>query len=291
MIRVEDVVATAAALAADGRGRFRASAMLQSWPGIVHGGGLVALLAAAASPLVPGGGRRAIEGRLTSPVPTETDLALEANAGDGTATASVVQAGTPLTSVSVRPLGDGAVAATASSLTTGSSPTEGGGLPLPVSEQCLACGAANPIGLQAGLRFDEHGVWARLVPPAPWATRARTIHPAVAPVLLDEVAWWLGALTMREGGLTNRIAIAVEPGAFPEGALIAAGRFEDVAPVDRRRTFWRTICRLSTEAGMLLATADIVFRGGPDYSARQIPYFRARCAPTIFARMFPNHAR
>ena len=31
------------------------------------------------------------------------------------------------------------------------------------------------------------------------------LHPALAPVVLDEIAWWLGALAMREGGLTNRI--------------------------------------------------------------------------------------
>jgi hypothetical protein len=171
MTKVEDLLAGAAVLAADGRGRFRAGAMLQSWPGIVHGGGLVALLAAAASPLVPGGGR-AIEGRLTSPVPTETDLALEASVGDGTATASVVRDGTPLTSVTVRPHRDDAVQVMPSVRAE-----RADGLPLPVSEHCLACGAANPLGLRVGLRFDEHGVWARLVPPAAGQRAPRRFTP------------------------------------------------------------------------------------------------------------------
>ena len=72
-------------------------------------------------------------------------------------------------------------------------------------------------------------------------------------------------------------------------AVIAAGRFADMKPVDRRRTFWRTASSLRAESGETIATATIVFRGGPEYSARQLPYFRTRCAPAVFARMFPHH--
>jgi hypothetical protein len=71
--------------------------------------------------------------------------------------------------------------------------------------------------------------------------------------------------------------------------LVAAGRFADVLPIDKRRTFWRTECALMTAAGELLATASIVFRGGLDYSRRQMAYFRMRTPPAVFQRMFPNH--
>jgi hypothetical protein len=70
---------------------------------------------------------------------------------------------------------------------------------------------------------------------------------------------------------------------------VAAGRFADVAPIDKKRTFWRTETTLSTASGLLLATGSIVFRGGTDYSARQIPYFKPRTPPSIFRRMFPNY--
>jgi hypothetical protein len=43
--------------------------------------------------------------------------------------------------------------------------------------------------------------------------------------------------------------------------------------------------------GAPLATASIVFRGGADYSGRQMEYFRPRTPPEIFRRMFPNYAR
>jgi hypothetical protein len=46
-----------------------------------------------------------------------------------------------------------------------------------------------------------------------------------------------------------------------------------------------------TEAGEPIATASIVFRGGAEYSERQMEYFRPRTPPEVFHRMFPNHAR
>jgi hypothetical protein len=165
------------------------------------------------------------------------------------------------------------------------------GSPLPMSDYCLACGAGNPLGLQVALSFDEEGVWARLTPRAPWRAGGDRLHAALAPVLLDEVAWWLAALVMKEGGLTNRLAVSLhEPDAPFDGALVASGRFADVTPVDRKRTFWRTESTLSTSSGTLIATASIVFRGGTDYSERQMAYFKPRTPPEVFRRMFPNYS-
>jgi hypothetical protein len=134
-------------------------------------------------------------------------------------------------------------------------------------------------------------VWAQLTPRTAWRAAGGRLHPALAPVLLDEVAWWLGALVMKQGGLTNRLAVSLrDPDAPFEGPLAAGGRFADVTPIDRRRTFWRTESTLSAASGILLASASIVFRGGVDYSERQIPYFKPRTPPEIFRRMFPNYS-
>src|SRR5690349_21853141 len=220
---VARVMAEAARLERDGRGRFLAPALLQSWPGIVHGGGLLALLDGAARTLAPAAtGPRRLEGRLTSSVPVETALDLEG--------------AQPLTSASVEP-----VAATGDVVPPQWSADGRAGFRMPLSDQCLACGADNPLGLRLGLAFDDDGVWARFEPPAPWRTQDGTMEPALAPVILDEVAWWLGALVTREGGLTNRLAVTLlRPDYAAPGPVTAVGRFADVAPVDRRRTFWRT---------------------------------------------------
>ena len=282
---IAGVMASAVRVGADGRGRVNAPRVLASWPGIVHGGGAVALLDAAAHALGGAEGPRVLEGRLTSSLPLETELALEAHGDDGAMALTVVQAGQTLTSGVIRALDGGG--STAARWRSG-----GGGLALPMSEDCLACGAGNPLGLRVALRFDDEGVWARLVPGAAWRAAGGRLHPGLAPVLLDEVAWWLGALVAKEGGLTNRISLTLFAPDAPWGEpLVAAGRFADVAPVDRKRTFWRTESALMTEAGALLASASIVFRGGAEYSARQMEFFRRRTPPDVFRRMFPNHAR
>jgi len=272
----------ALALSDDGRGRLEAPSVLQSWPGIVHGGCLVALVDAATGRLGGGAGPRRIEGRLTSSVPIETALDLETVRSDDIISLSIRHEGQTLTS--------GGVTALGTSPSSAPWRGHGDGAPLPTSDLCLACGAKNPLGLQATLAFDAEGVWVRLQPRAPWRASGDRLHPAMAPVVLDEVSWWLGALVMKEGGLTNRLAIDLhEPFAPFDEPLVAAGRFADVAPIDKKRSFWRTETTLSTASGLLIATGSVVFRGGADYSARQIPYFKPRTPPAVFRQMFPNH--
>jgi hypothetical protein len=226
---------------------------------------------------------RVVEGRLTASVPIATALRLEGGGREDGASVTVLQDGQTLSSASVSV---GPAARTVSSSWRGGA----NGWTLPMSEECLACGSRNPLGLQTALRFDEEGVWARLEVREPWLIGPGRAHAALAPVLLDELAWWLGALTMREGGLTNRIHVTLESAMLPaSGPLLAAGRFTDVQPVDRKRTFWRTASALFDAEGLVLATAAIVFRGGTEYSARQVPYFRSRTDPATFVRMFPNY--
>jgi hypothetical protein len=249
----------------------------------VHGGGLVAILDAVTRALGTRDEPRVIEGRLTSSVPVATALVLEGSARAEGAVVTILQDGQTLTSASVRRSVTAPVAAPPAR-----DPRDG--TALPGSDDCLACGAHNPLGLQQVLHFDADGVWARLVPRGPWRLDDARAHAALAPVLLDEVAWWLGALVMREGGLTNRIQVTFHAASLTAtGPLFAAGRFADVTPVDRGRTFWRTACALFDEGGRPLAEAAIVFRGGPEWSARQLPYFKARADAATFARMFPNY--
>ena len=279
----------ALALGPDGRGRLAAGAALQSWPGIVHGGGVVALLDEAARRLGAPAGARRVEGRLTASVPLETALALAGVRGEGRVDVSVLDRDQPLASAAVTAATGADDAADADGGGTGAWLGGPAGWTLPMSETCLACGADNPLGLRTALRFDDDGVWARVRPREGWRAGA-ALHGALAPVILDEVAWWLGALVMKEGGLTNRIALDwLDPAAPAVDEVVAVGRFEAVTPVDRKRTFWRARVALRAADGRRLAAASIVFRGGAEYSTRQLAYFRARTDPALFRRMFPNY--
>jgi hypothetical protein len=251
----------------------------------VHGGGVVAALDSIAAALGQAPAPRVLEGRLTAAVPLDTPLLLDASRADGSVSVVLLEDQQTLTTGTVSPLRAPA-----------RPPARWGGgkdgWRLPMSEDCLACGTRNALGLQVALAFDEEGVWARFRPRAPWGAATGRLHPAAAPVILDEVAWWLGALVMKEGGVTNRLSVTLHRPDSPFGEpLLASGRFEDVKPVDRRRTFWRIACALLTEPGEILASASIVFRGGPEYSDRQMPYFRDRTPAEVFRRMFPDHAR
>jgi hypothetical protein len=274
-------------VATEGHARLQASPLLQSWPGIVHGGGMVALFDSVATRLGGAPAPRIIEARLTSSVPTGVVLSLEGRRDDDRAIRMTVMEGE-------QTLASGAVSALDRDDVGVDAIWSGGddGWALPGTDHCLACGASNPLGLGARLHFDERGVWARVEPGTRWLDDNGAPHPALGPVLLDELAWWLGALAMREGGLTNRLHLTLtELRGVPETPLLAAGRFERVTPVDRRKSFWRTETALTSADGQILATASIVFRGGPEYSDRQMDHFRRRTPPDVFRRMFPNHAK
>lgn len=266
------------------RGTLHAEPDLQSWPGIVHGGAVVALLDVAAARLGIADGPRTIEGRLTASLPLDTALGLDAEPWEDGTTITITHGAQVVSSGTIRPLGvSPAVAERWSGGDAGDA--------LPMSDRCLACGADNPLGLRVALRVDDVGVWARIAPGPIWRRSPTRLHPAVVPVLLDEIAWWLGASVSGQGGLTNRIDVTLLDPELPAGEpIVGAGRLADVRPIDRRRMFWRAELALMTERGRMLATASIVFRGGPEYSAQQMPYFRDRMPPALFLRLFPSHA-
>lgn len=293
--RLAEVMSAAAQWQTAGRGRLLAPAALQSWPGIVHGGALAALLDRASRALAADERPRRIEARLTSSVPIERALDLEGHAEGSAVGVSILERGQLLTSATITAADGhadgGALEADAALRARADRAGDRDGWPMPRSEQCLACGADNPLGLRLGLRFDRHGVWARFEPRPSWRRPDGRLEPALAAVILDEIAWWLGALVSTEGGLTNRISLTLpRPDAAVAGPLLAGGPFDAVTPVDRRRTFWRTHGALIGADGAALATAAIVFRAGADYSARQMTYFRSRTDPEVFARMFPAYA-
>ncbi len=65
---------------------------------------------------------------------------------------------------------------------------------LPISAGCFACGLDNPLGLAAILRADDSAVGGTWTPRPGFRLADGTLAPVALTTLLDEAAFWLGAL-------------------------------------------------------------------------------------------------
>lgn len=113
---------------------------------------------------------------------------------------------------------------------------------------------------------------------------------ALFTVLLDEIAWWLGALASGEAGVTTEISVTLDRpvSAFGE-PVVVLGERERTAPLDRKRHFWNADAAIFTAAGDRLAWGSVVFAASRAYSARLIPKLLAVNSPESISRVFPRH--
>ncbi len=281
------VLADAAPGDPDGHRALRAPLELQSWPGIVHGGAVLGLFDAAAEssgsrPARRGGpadvvGSRRHRARARAPRGRRHGATRRARRADNRSRAArsagsarkrrsrgrrgrVAKAGG-----SCRPPSGvwRAARRTRSASTRRSAPTQ------------------TAYGLASTLRRRGR---------APTAA----VHPALAPVILDELAWWLGALVMKEGGVTNRIRVALlEPGGAWEAPArrrgpLRRGRAGRPAPrllEDRDRADVSRTGRCSRPARSSIAGAPSTRRASSRTSARERPARSSRaCSRTTAER-------
>ena len=160
---------------------------------------------------------------------------------------------------------------------------------LPGTATCLACGSTNPLGLQLRFDYNDRFVWREFEPRPPYEGPGGGLHPALAPILLDEIGWWLGALDQGECGVTNEVAVALF-GPLPRGPLLALGDRAAVRRAgDSRGRYSRAEALLLTRSGSPLAAATVQFAGSRVYSKRLLPVFAAESGEAIY-RLFPRYA-
>jgi len=109
-------------------------------------------------------------------------------------------------------------------------------------------------------------------------------------VLLDETAWWLGALASGEAGMTTEIRVTLERPDHPFGEpLVALGRRDRVARLDRKGHFWKTETGVFTSGADRLASAEIIFAASRIYSRSLIPTLLLTNPPESVRRIFPGY--
>jgi len=164
------------------------------------------------------------------------------------------------------------------------------GFPLPISNSCFACGVENPLGLQVALRFDAETVWGEYLPREPFRTAEGGLATAALTTLLDETAFWLGALASGESGVTTELRVTLHrtPVRFGERLLVIGQRGRVVQRRDDAR-YRETEAAVLSADGEALATGRITFVAVRGAAKRLVTGMLSMNPDEVVRRVFPAH--
>jgi hypothetical protein len=162
--------------------------------------------------------------------------------------------------------------------------------PLPVSSTCFACGTDNALGLRVGLGYDARTVGGTWTPPAVLVAGDGGLAPIALTSLLDEAAFWLGALASGESGMTTDLAVTLHDTAPFGRAIRVAGARDRVRrrPDDPR--YWDTEVAACLDDGRLLAHGRITFVAVRGAARKLAAWLRPLNPPGVVERVFPAYA-
>lgn len=157
---------------------------------------------------------------------------------------------------------------------------------VPGTEGCLACGSENPRGLFMRLEYNDEFIWKVLTPRPHFQNGDGTAFWGVAPIVLDEIGWWLGALQAQEFGVTNIVEVAIHR-PIPAGDLIVLGRRADLQQLNKRT--WRAPAVLMDPAWNVLASAEVEFAASRAYARLLMPAFATPRDQEVLRGIFPKY--
>jgi hypothetical protein len=163
----------------------------------------------------------------------------------------------------------------------------GGSHTVPGTAGCLACGSENLRGLFMRLEYNDEFAWKVLTPRQHFQNPDGTAFWGTAPILLDEIGWWLGALQAQEFGVTNVVEVTLHR-PIPAGELILLGDRAALRQVNKRT--WRAPASLLDPAWNVLATAEVEFAASRVYAKLLLPAFVGDAERQALARVFPKYA-
>lgn len=164
-----------------------------------------------------------------------------------------------------------------------------GGVPLPVSPMCFACGTDNTIGLRASLAHDDETVHGRWTPDARLRDDDGHLATVALTALLDEAAFWLGALDTGESGMTTELRVTVHRAAPATGAVTVVGRRADVAPRPDDDRYRMTRIAAIDDDGGVIATAAITFVAVRGSARRLVAGLLATNPAPLLRAVFPRY--
>lgn len=258
---------------------------LQGLPETAHGGSVLAVFDTLAGMTAP----REVSGIYRRRVPLGVPLTLR-RAGEDSSERFT------LCDQTASVLVDGRVAPLAGVLSAESSrahPSDEDGdraYPLPVSRACFACGTDNELGLRARLGFDADTVRATWPPRAPFRRSDGSLAPAALTTLLDEAAFWLGALATGESGMTTELRVSLHrPAPFDAPVTVTGARAAVRARNDDPR--YRETEIVAHAGGLVVATAHITFVVVRGAARRLVSGMLTINDPECVRRVFPAYMR
>jgi acyl-coenzyme A thioesterase PaaI-like protein len=163
--------------------------------------------------------------------------------------------------------------------------------PLPVSRTCFVCGIDNPLGLLARLEFDGAEVRGTWQPRAAFRTAEGAVATVALTTLLDEAAFWLGALATGEAGMTTDLRVRLHATAPFGTALRVRGARAAVRPSPDDGRYRETTVVASTVDGRPVASARITFVAVRGAARRLVGGLLALNDSAVLRRVFPAYAR
>ena len=267
-----------AAVGGDGEARvLRLAPAFQGLPDTAHGGSVLAVFDHAAG-LV---GSRRIEGRFLKRVPLEAPLRLRARPGPAGADLELVDETAVLVRGRVLPAADAGVVDVG--------PPDPAAPALPISRTCFACGTDNPLGLRVQLRADDVAVGGRWTPPPGFDDGGGSLATVALTTLLDEAAFWLGALATGEAGMTTDLRVTLHADARGSASITIAGARAATRPRADDARYWDTALAARDADGRLVASAAITFVAVRGTARRLIAGLLAVNAPDLLRRVFPAY--
>jgi acyl-coenzyme A thioesterase PaaI-like protein len=183
---------------------------------------------------------------------------------------------------------DGQVGASATAPAPVVSPLDGG-IPLPVSRTCFACGTENAIGLRVRLAHDDATVHGDFVADERFHDDTGAVSSVAITTLLDEAAFWLGALATGESGMTTELRVAMHRAALARAPLTVVGRRADVVRRGDDERYWITRVAAVDANRAVIASGTITFVVVRGAARRLVAGLFATNPPEVLHAVFPRY--
>ena len=251
----------------------------QGLPETAHGGSVLAAFDVVGGRTTP----RTLRGHYLKRVPLGAPLALRVTRADGGAQFTLAEGATTLV--------QGALEDTAPRPSDVIEAPAAEAMALPISRGCFACGSDNPLGLAVQLRADDTAVGGTWTPRPGFRRTDGTLSPLALTTLLDEAAFWLGALATGESGMTTELRVALHADAPADQPVTIAGARATVRPRAGDARYWDTTISARDAAGRVVASAAITFVAVRGAARRLATAMLAVNDAAVIRRVFPAYVQ